>query len=203
MQSFSYFISEHLALSLCKKGVIDTKYRNAYTYCFEFIFSNLFFICVILLAGIFFTTPVFSIVFLLTLLPMRSFCGGIHAPNRLLCSVFSYLTYFITYLVYLWLTASALSLPVQSVLFLALLTLLNTTGPAETSANDYTGSQQKKMRGACRIYSVLLCLAFLLGWQLQFPFISTMILVCIFITTVSTMLGKEKNHASKRRNLRG
>lgn len=58
MQSFSYFISEHLALSLCKKGVIDTKYRNAYTYCFEFIFSNLFFICVILLAGIFFTTPV-------------------------------------------------------------------------------------------------------------------------------------------------
>ena len=120
MKSFSYFVSEHLTHFLRDREIITAEYNSAYIYCFEFIFSNLFFICGILLCGILFTKPVFSVVFLLTLLPMRSFCGGVHAPNRLLCSVLSYLTYFISYILYLWMEGISSSQPVLFVLFFAL-----------------------------------------------------------------------------------
>lgn len=203
MKSFSYFVSEHLTHFLRDREIITAEYNSAYIYCFEFIFSNLFFICGILLCGILFTKPVFSVVFLLTLLPMRSFCGGVHAPNRLLCSVLSYLTYFISYILYLWMEGISSSQPVLFVLFLVLLILLNMTGPAETSARTYTHVQQNKMRSACHLYSVLLCLTFILLLQLHFPLISTMIFVCMIITTISVLLGKEKTYVSKRRNLRG
>lgn len=76
-------LSQRLAQWLLKKQSIQEKEYEVYCYCLDYMIQLLLFCVVIEMLGMIGKELVFSSLFLLILIPMRSICGGIHAGMHL------------------------------------------------------------------------------------------------------------------------
>lgn len=94
-QKLSYLLCKYLR----KKQIINSSDFDCYVYSFDFVFDLLLFVLSLLIISLFFSTVTPTIVFILTLTPLRMLAGGVHASSRLICSIVSYITYFICILI--------------------------------------------------------------------------------------------------------
>lgn len=93
-------LSQRLAQWLLKKQSIQEKEYGVYCYCFDYMIQLLLFCVAIEVLGVIGKEPLFSSLFLLILIPMRSICGGIHAKTRGTCTVLSYSCFIAAYILY-------------------------------------------------------------------------------------------------------
>lgn len=93
-------LSQRLARWLLKKQSIQEKEYEVYCYCFDYMIQLLLFCVAIEVLGVIGKEPLFSSLFLLILIPMRSICGGIHAKTRGTCMVLSYSCFIAAYIIY-------------------------------------------------------------------------------------------------------
>ncbi len=83
-------LSTFIAKSLFDSKQISESEFLCYVYCFEYFFENLFYISFILLFSAIHKQFLLGVLFLIILVCLRRTAGGIHAPTRLLCTLFSY-----------------------------------------------------------------------------------------------------------------
>ena len=93
-------LSQRLAQWLLKKQSIQEKEYEVYCYCLDYMIQLLLFCVVIEMLGMIGKELVFSSLFLLMLIPMRSVCGGIHAKTRGICTVLSYSCFIAAYIIF-------------------------------------------------------------------------------------------------------
>lgn len=96
----THLLCNYIVNLLQKNNFIKETQVECYLYCYDYLLCNLSYSIVITLISIFlFNTPLFGIIFQLTLFPLRSTCGGLHAPNRQLCTICSILVFFLCWIV--------------------------------------------------------------------------------------------------------
>ena len=91
-------MSEALTNTMIEANIIKKEEHDIYSYCYEFLFENIVYIASIILFGALLHNLKETLIFLLVMIPFRTFAGGLHAPASGLCVVLSYLSYFITML---------------------------------------------------------------------------------------------------------
>lgn len=72
-----------------RKGILESEERAVYQYAYELLLNQTINILLAVLIAIVFAAPVPVILFLLSYIPLRSFCGGYHANTNLGCTVVS------------------------------------------------------------------------------------------------------------------
>ncbi|MCM1243059.1 MAG: accessory gene regulator B family protein [Roseburia sp.] len=72
-----------------RKGFLADTERAVYQYAYELLLNQAVNIALAILIAIVFDAPLFVLLFLISYIPLRSFCGGYHARTNLGCTVVS------------------------------------------------------------------------------------------------------------------
>lgn len=91
-------MSEALTNIMINANIIQKEEQDIYAYCYEFLFENIVYIASLILFGALLHNWKETLIFLLIMIPFRTFTGGLHAPATDMCVVLSYLSYFVTML---------------------------------------------------------------------------------------------------------
>ena len=90
----SYKLAAFLTRCMVRNGSIEDNQYDAYLYCLDYLLELVVYFVTTFLFGLLLGYPLFGILYTLVLFSLKSCCGGIHAPSRLLCTLFSYLCFF-------------------------------------------------------------------------------------------------------------
>lgn len=90
----SYKLAAFLTRCMVRNGSIEDNQYDAYLYCLDYLLELVVYFVTTFLFGLLLGYPLFGILYTLILFSLKSCCGGIHAPSRLLCTLFSYLCFF-------------------------------------------------------------------------------------------------------------
>lgn len=82
-------IAERIVAWQIKKGTLEETERTVYQYAYELLINQMINILFAVLIAIVFKSPVTVLLFLLSYIPLRSFCGGFHADTNLGCTIVS------------------------------------------------------------------------------------------------------------------
>lgn len=91
-------ISQSLCEKLIKHEIITKEISAYYQYSFDFLLDFIIFHSSLIILGSFLGAPILSILFILTLTPIKMLAGGAHAWNRVSCSIISYSVFISTIL---------------------------------------------------------------------------------------------------------
>lgn len=72
-----------------QKGILSDEERAVYQYAYELLLNQAINILIAVLIAVVFRAPLPVLLFLLSYIPLRSFCGGYHADTNLRCTVVS------------------------------------------------------------------------------------------------------------------
>lgn len=72
-----------------EKGILSDEERAVYQYAYELLLNQAVNILIAVLIAVVFRAPLPILLFLLSYIPLRSFCGGYHADTNLGCTVVS------------------------------------------------------------------------------------------------------------------
>lgn len=89
----SYKLAAFLTRCMVRNGSIEDNQYDAYLYCLDYLLELVVYFVTTFLFGLLLGYPLFGILYTLILFSLKSCCGGIHAPSRLLCTLFSYLCF--------------------------------------------------------------------------------------------------------------
>lgn len=73
----AYQTSRKLCTILVDNHIIPPENSKYYLYCFEFVFDNILFNAFLFLLGILLTVPLQAVVYIITIVPIKMFAGGI------------------------------------------------------------------------------------------------------------------------------
>lgn len=72
-----------------KTGILSDEERAVYQYAYELLLNQVINIFLAVLIAVVFAAPIPVLLFLISYIPMRSFCGGYHADTNLGCTIVS------------------------------------------------------------------------------------------------------------------
>ena len=72
-----------------KTGILSNEERAVYKYAYELLLNQVINIFLAVLIAVVFAAPIPVLLFLISYIPMRSFCGGYHADTNLGCTIVS------------------------------------------------------------------------------------------------------------------
>ena len=149
-------MSEALTNTMIEANIIKKEEHDIYSYCYEFLFENIVYIASLILFGALLHNLKETLIFLLIMIPFRTFAGGLHAPASGLCVVLSYLSYFITMLFCNYnIGFSILSHP--AFFFLECFTIC-LMAPIDSSSKKMTDHYRKRNKKICIICCILMIL---------------------------------------------
>ena len=142
-------LSNKISSDLAMKGIIDTKYEDCYSYCLEFFFDMMLFSISLILIGFLLHRLVYSIIFILVMMPIKMTAGGAHAGSRLLCDILSYSVYMIVlYLPSFLYVNPSVSLILSIIASVVIIYL----SPIEVSERQAVINNQKQLKTIWRLH---------------------------------------------------
>lgn len=182
----------HITDYFIEAGVINTKNKDSYVYCFEYAIDMILFPIALLFLGIIFNRFVASVLFCITIIPLKMIAGGAHASTRIKCSIISYalsifilLTYNMLYVVPLTLLVICYILCSGAIIILAPVDHKNNILPTET---------KHKLKKLCFLYLCILSIVYILFIYNDLPQYYLMINACIPIVAANQIIGKFTNY---------
>lgn len=149
-------MSQALTNTMIEMNVIQKEERDMYSYCYEFLFENIVYIASLILFGALLHNLKETLIFLLIMLPFRTFAGGLHAPAAGICVVISYLNYFLTILFCNYNDSfSILSHP--AFFFIECFTIC-LMAPVDSSAKKMSEHYRKRNKKICILCCILMVL---------------------------------------------
>ncbi|MDD5796499.1 MAG: accessory gene regulator B family protein [Oscillospiraceae bacterium] len=92
-------LSRRIAKHLCETSIIEESDLELYAYGFFVLLSRILFLIITTIFGMCFNIIFESILFYILFCFIRSYAGGVHAPNEFLCTVFTTLLMFVCVLI--------------------------------------------------------------------------------------------------------
>ncbi len=90
----SNYITNIIVEKFIALEIISRDDKEIYCYSYQYIIELLLFCFSLILISIPLNNIPSAIIFIFTVIPLRTFAGGIHAPTKQLCSVLSYILFF-------------------------------------------------------------------------------------------------------------
>lgn len=188
----SQIISEKITVVLIKNEILEPSKKDIYCYCFDFALDLIMFNLSILLIGALrgFLFP--SLVYIMTLVPIRMLAGGAHTRSRYSCFFLSYLIYFI--ILYL----SQIPFQIKPMIYFAIISVIIIfiwlLAPVETENKHFSKSERKRIKKYLLIL-LLVIYAFailMLSWKQQIY--HKLILICLCTVFINQCIALYKNH---------
>lgn len=91
----SNYLTDIIVEKLIKLEIISRNDKEIYCYSYQYIIELLLFCSSLLLISLPMSNVTSTLIFIITVIPLRTFAGGIHAPTKQLCSILSYILFFL------------------------------------------------------------------------------------------------------------
>lgn len=142
-------IAKGIANSWAKNSVIEASLIDVYRYGIEISLSSALGIFLVILTGFIFFDTLDAVLFLLTFIPIRMYCGGYHADSYLVCNISMLCTFSITAI-----CAKHIEVPIYAIFILAVtgVIIIAAYCPVENKYKPLDSGQKKK----CKIISLVL-----------------------------------------------
>ena len=172
--------------TLVNSGKVDNELRDAYIYSFDYILDFISYVASILIIGGLLHNFVNSIIFLLTLIPLRAFAGGLHASTETKCEVLSYLVFFVVIplsslipykVVYI--------LPVQIITSLIIIIF----SPVDNPKKRFDDKTKLILKKKCIIYICISTIFYLFLLFINHSQYCTVVTLCYLIILINQIIG--------------
>ncbi len=188
IQKISHLLSVFTANNLH----ISKKDERIMQYCFEQVLSKVLFFFFILIFGILTHRFVISVLYLTSFALLRTFGGGAHAKNRLLCAILSYgislLTIFLT---------PYLCVLIHPYVFIIIYSIFITYSlfkvPVDTKNKRILGKKRAQMRIKFLFSSILLTIFYYLFYFIEYKAAYGILSICAMIFGISLIIGELQN----------
>ncbi len=184
----SKFAANNLALPLRDEQILQ--------YCFEQVLSKILFSVLILVFGFFSNRFIISVLFLASFILLRSFGGGAHAHNRILCAILSYGISFTVIF-----CTPYLCLIVPDIFFLVLYSFFIIyslfKAPVDCKNKRISGRKRQIMHLKYIISALLLTVSFGTFFVLEYKTAYGIISICAMIFGISLIIGELQNRKEK------
>lgn len=184
-------LSNYLTDCITDSISLSDSERKIYQYCFEHLLSKLFFILFSILLGLIFNAFFVSIIFLLTIIPLRSTAGGTHASSKLHCGLLSYGFFIIilaTSKVY-----TDISPAMSGLLYLFFYIPILLISPVDTKNKRLQADQKHKLKRFGVILFVFYSILFCILWINNSNSLCFVISICVIICSISCIIGFIQN----------
>lgn len=185
-------ISILLTNIISKSKPIDENERCIYEYCIRIILKRCLFVIMVLIFGIVTERIYVSLLFLLTFIPLRSFCGGMHASKPTICSVLSYgISLAIIFF------SPVIGKIVPYIILLCLFVLfcipIIIFAPVDTKNKRFNPKQKHSLKTKCNILMFFIIAEFVIFSIFQAPRYYMTLSLCVIICSISVIIGFLQN----------
>lgn len=166
--------------------------KTIYQYCLEAFLSKSLFIVSVLLFGILTKRVIISLLYILTLAPLRSFGGGAHLSTRLKCNILSYSVSFISILlcpIICKYTSSAF----WSIFFILFLTSTLFIVPVDTKNKRFGYKLKKNLKAKYQKFILVLSVVFFVLLIMNQIELLGIITICVIIFSIGIIIGTIQN----------
>lgn len=179
-------LSNKISSDLAMKGIIDTKYEDCYSYCLEFFFDMMLFSISLILIGFLLHRLVYSIIFILVMMPIKMTAGGAHAGSRLLCDILSYSVYMIVlYLPSFLYVNPSVSLILSIIASVVIIYL----SPIEVSERQAVINNQKQLKTICAVFCMLSVLSEFVFMYFGYMDYAEILFFCLIVILINQLIG--------------
>lgn len=191
------WISNKLLRFILKKEVIknDPDYIAFYKYGIEITVSSVISFLLVILLGIFTNSFVDAIVFLITLLIVRSFTGGYHASTYYKCNICMCISY-INILLLKKYIATILSVVDYIIISIVIVFVILLFCPVENEYKPISVEKRKSLKMLSITISIVICaISFLMksiGLKLGETLLFTMVIVSLLVLVAKFNEGRSK-----------
>lgn len=179
-------LSNSISSGLSGRGLIKEEYRESYAYCLEFLFDIVLFNASLILIGFILYRTLLSVIFVLTLTPIKMVAGGAHARSRISCEILSYTVFVAVILLPALISVNAIIeflLSVNLVIAIILLT------PVEVSGRTAVISNRTKLRTLCIIFCTAAIIAEILFIRHGYADGTDIIFLCLSVIFINQLIG--------------
>ncbi|MBR1470240.1 MAG: accessory gene regulator B family protein [Lachnospiraceae bacterium] len=181
-------VSKSITEMMIENHIVDESSRSLYVYSYEKLLEKICFIVYIFGIGTLMDCISYSIVFSLVFIPVRSFCGGIHAGTKRKCTVLSALIPPLVFLASPYLEL----LPVELLFSIYILSIvLLILFPCIDHANKFFSDTRKaQLRSIALKYFFILTIAYLILLFFRNRDLINCLSSCIIMNVVFSMWGR-------------
>lgn len=191
-------LSERLTAALINRQQIDKGDAALYEYGLFILLSNLFFVCIVCLAGAVCHVLLQSLIFYIAFRCIRRYAGGYHAHTELRCQFFSTISIVGCVLIIKLLQQKHL------LILLIFLTILSTItiaifAPLDTPSKPLSHNEKKHYKKKSIVTLLALDIAFAISLCLQWDFMDTPIAVAVCLESILISLGKTQSYIQRKK----
>lgn len=181
---------------IMKRKSLDDEERLVYEYCIRIILKRSLFVLLLLIFGIITNRIIVSLLFVLTFIPLRSFCGGVHASTPTICSVLSYGISLAT-IILSPLLGKYVSYDYILCLFILFCIPIILFAPVDTKNKKLNLKQKHSLKIKCVILTILLGIELIVLGTFQAKTYCMTMSLCVIICSISVVIGffqNRRNH---------
>ena len=185
-------ISLLLTNIISRSKPIDENERCIYEYCIRIILKRCLFVISILLFGIITKRFAVSLLFLSTFIPLRSFCGGIHASTPEICSVLSY-GMSIAIIFFSSLLGKSVPYIILLCIFILFCIPILIFSPVDTKNKRLDSKQKRFLKTKSCILTIFIIVEFIAFSVFQAQTYYMTLALCVIICSISVVIGFLQN----------
>ena len=203
-------LSHHICDKLLEQEIIQTNAYPYYQYSFDYVLDLILFHCSLLIIGFFLHAPFLSLLYILTLTPLKMFSGGAHADTRISCSVISY-TIFLTGILITKYHLFSLYPNISIFIFVTISFTIFLLSPVECENKKISPNRKRTYKKRCGSVLCIQFFAFLYFIKKNHTDCFSLMTFCVIIILINQIIGMiinsthrkgEKNASFKHRYLR-
>ena len=189
-------ISVLLTNLISRSKTIDEKEKLIYEYCIRIILKRCLFVILLLFFGILTNRVCVSLLFLLTFIPLRSFCGGMHASTPTICTVLSY-GIGLAIIFFSPLLGELIPYPVILYFFILFCIPIILFAPVDTKNKRFNLTQISSLRIKCLFLTLLIGVVFIFLSLVHAQTYCMTLSLCVIICSVSIVIGSLQNRRNR------
>lgn len=185
-------ISILLTNLISRSKPIDENERRIYEYCIRIILKRCLLVILVSLFGIVTKRISVSLLFLLTFIPLRSFCGGMHASTPTICSVLSY-GMSLAIIFFSPVIGKIVPYIILLCLFILFCILIFIFAPVDTKNKRFDSKQKRSLKNKCCILMFFIVSEFVIFSIFRAQTYYMTISLCVIICSISVVIGFLQN----------
>ncbi|MBQ9199041.1 MAG: accessory gene regulator B family protein [Lachnospiraceae bacterium] len=179
-------LSKNITNILIDNSIIDNCQSDAYIYCLDFAFDLIFFNMSLLIIGLFTHSFFLSLLYIITLVPIKMLAGGAHAKNVTSCSIISYIVYILTLISsHIISFITYINIPIIILTGIGICIL----APVEHINKRYDAAIKKKIKKYCILNLAFIYILLIVMLLLKLYIYCNLIILCLCIVFFNQLIG--------------
>ncbi|MBR6095220.1 MAG: accessory gene regulator B family protein [Lachnospiraceae bacterium] len=188
IQKISCFLTDILSNHI----TINEKERDIYEYCIRIVLKRSLFLVILMLFGIITGQIGITLLYIVSFMPLRSYCGGAHAPTPALCYLLSY-GISIAVLSLIPLFTSTCPPPLILILFLFFCIPIIILSPVDTENKRISPQNKRVLKTKSILLIVCDAILFIVFSFLRIKIYCMTLSICVMICSINVLIGFFQN----------